>query len=39
MGAPSTPWDDILRLCLGVAMVQLGTTLSFRVLITPGMRL
>jgi Domain of unknown function (DUF4383) len=36
---PVTPADDILRLCLGVAMVLLGTTLSRRVLITPGMRL
>jgi Domain of unknown function (DUF4383) len=33
---PVNPADDILHLCLGVAMVLLGTTLSRRVQITPG---
>jgi Domain of unknown function (DUF4383) len=33
------PADGILDLCLGVVMVLLGTTLSRRVLITPGRRL
>jgi hypothetical protein len=36
---PVNPAGDILHLCLGVAMVLLGTTLSRRVLITPGIRL
>jgi Domain of unknown function (DUF4383) len=33
---PVNPADDILHLCLGVAMVLLGATLSRRVLITSG---
>jgi hypothetical protein len=36
---PVNPADDILHLCLGVAMVLLGTTLGRRILITPGRRL
>jgi hypothetical protein len=36
---PVNPADGILHLCLGVVMVLLGTTLSRRVLITPGRRL
>jgi hypothetical protein len=33
------PADDILHLCLGVAMVLLDTTLCRRILITQGRRL
>ncbi len=33
---PVNPADDILHLCLGIAMVLLGATLSRRVLITSG---
>jgi hypothetical protein len=36
---PDNPADGVLDLCSGVAMVLLRTTLSRRVLITPGMRL
>jgi hypothetical protein len=36
---PVNPADDILHLCLGLVMVQLGTTLSRRVQTAPRRRL